>query len=247
LVLALISSINFFTINGIRPLVVKGRFEDGKSYIVEKWNSHSRISVGKGGQGGPQYWGPSPVAPKDEKILQYQMTIDGEAGTVLRKFSELKDIQHLKYDVTNMAYFLERKGNACIIGVGGGKDIQSAILFGHENITGIDINPILINLLQNKFKDVAGIAGRNGVKLVIDEARSYLSRTDERFSLIQMSLIDTWASTGVGAYSLSENGLYTLEAWTIFLNRLTDDGVFTLSRWYNPNNLGETGRVVVSP
>ena len=50
------------------------------------------------------------------------------------------------------------------MGDGGGRDSQSAILFGHENITAIDVNPIFIYLLQTQFKDFAGIAGRDGVK-----------------------------------------------------------------------------------
>ena len=50
-----------------------------------------------------------------------------------------------------------------------------------------------------------------------------------------MSLVDTWAATGAGAFTLSENGLYTVEAWKIFLNRLTPRGVLTVSRWYDPS------------
>ena len=59
-----------------------------------------------------------------------------------------------------------------------------------------------------------------------------------------MSLVDTWAATGAGAYSLSENGLYTVEGWKHFLDALTPNGVYTVSRWYNPANASETGRVV---
>ena len=80
--------------------------------------------------------------------------------------------------------------------------------------------------------------------LIIDDARSFLSITQEEYSIIQMSLTDTWAATGAGAFSLSENTLYTVEAWKTFLNRLSEDGIFTVSRWYNPEHLGETGRVI---
>ncbi|HTD76396.1 MAG TPA: hypothetical protein VK898_02085, partial [Chloroflexota bacterium] len=59
-----------------------------------------------------------------------------------------------------------------------------------------------------------------------------------------MSMIDTWAATGAGAFSLSENGLYTLEGWRTFMNALNPGGVFTVSRWYDPNNLLETGRMI---
>ena len=77
-----------------------------------------------------------------------------------------------------------------------------------------------------------------------DEARSHLARHAEKFTVIQMSLIDTWASTGAGAFSLSENGLYTVEAWRLFLSRLDDDGVLTVSRWFSPANIGEAGRML---
>jgi hypothetical protein len=131
-----------------------------------------------------------------------------------------------------------------VIGVGAGRDVQSAILFGHERITGIEVNPVFIDLIENEFREFVGIADRDEVTLVVDEARSYLSRTDEKFSIIQMSLIDTWAATGAGAFSLSENALYTVEAWEMIFDRLSDDGIFTVSRWHDPANIGETGRLL---
>ena len=136
-----------------------------------------------------------------------------------------------------------RKGNACVIGVGGGKDVQNALLFNVHHVTGIEINPIFVDLLQDDCRDFAGIAGRPDVTLITDEARSYLSMHPERYSTIQMSLIDTWAATGAGAFSLSENCLYTVESWGIFFDRLQRDGLFTVSRWNNPHNL-ETGRLL---
>jgi hypothetical protein len=78
----------------------------------------------------------------------------------------------------------------------------------------------------------------------VDEARSWFARTPEHFDLIEMSLIDTWAATGAGAYSLSENGLYTVQGWRHFLSALTPTGVFTVSRWFNPSDITETGRLV---
>ena len=59
-----------------------------------------------------------------------------------------------------------------------------------------------------------------------------------------MSLVDTWAATGAGAFSLSENGLYTVQAWDHFLDALTPTGVLTVSRWFNPQNVLETGRLI---
>lgn len=228
---------------GIRPLVVKGRIEVPGDYMLEEWNSFSRIVLYPGGVFPPQYWGPSPLAPR-KPIVGFHMNIDGEAGTFMRRFKNKADIEHLRYDVVNIGYHLGGEGKACIIGVGGGRDVQSALLFGHEEVVGIDVNPIFIRLLQNRYKGFAGIGARDDVRLLADDARSYLSRTEETFSIIQMSLIDTWAATGAGAFSLTENALYTTEAWEVFLDRLAEGGIFTVSRWFNPKDISETGRLV---
>lgn len=243
LLLGVLAAGNAASSRFIRPLCVKGRVLPAAFYKMERWNSFSRVAVFPLAKRVPQLWGPSPKAPTDA-VEQYAMHIDGEAGTCVTRFQTPSDIEYLRYDVTNVAYALRPRGGACIIGVGGGRDVQSALLFGHERVTGVEINPIFIDLLRNEFRGFAGIADRKEVTLVVDEARSYLSRATERFAVIQMSLVDTWAATGTGAFSLSENSLYTLEAWDAFLARLEDDGVFTVSRWYSPGNLGETARLV---
>lgn len=235
--------LNSLTLSGIRPLFAKGSYQAVEDYLWDAWNSFSHVVVYKQVETIPHLWGPSPLVP-ETIIPQYLMVIDGAAGTVLGRFSSLDDIRYLRFDVTNIAYYLRPEGGACIIGVGGGRDVQSALLFGHERIIGIDVNPIFIRLLQEDFKEFAGLAGRQEVRLIADEARSVLSSMPETFSIIQMSLIDTWAATGAGAFSLSENGLYTTDAWKIVLDRLAEDGIFTVSRWHSPENLGETGRII---
>ena len=241
--IVLLSSLNFFTGNGIRPLVVKGNIENPQNHLLEKWNSFSKIVVLKEQTKSPQLWGSSIKLPP-QNLAQFKMTIDGDAGTVLRKFSSVADINHLQYDLTALAYHLRPPVNTCIIGVGGGKDVQTALLFGSKKITGVELNPVFIQLLNGRFANFSGIGNNPSVNLVVDEARSFLSHSKEKYNLIQMSLVDTWAATGAGAFSLSENNLYTIEAWQVFINRLSNDGLFTVSRWYNPTNLGETGRLV---
>src|SRR5215469_17033539 len=61
---------------------------------------------------------------------------------------------------------------------------------------------------------------------------------------IRISVISTWAATGAGAYTLSENGLYTEEAWRIFFRHLSPRGVFAVSRWYYPEKPNETSKII---
>lgn len=240
-VFTLMAGYNAHSDDGWRPVIVKGGMEPAK-VLLREWNSFSRVMVQLPKEAPPAYWGASPLAPQTP-IQQMWMDIDGDAGTTMRPYATRADIEHLNFDVTNMAYRLGRTGTACIIGVGGGRDLQAALLNGHEQVIGIELNPIFINLLRGPAADFAGLGHNPKVTLVTDEARSYLSRTPLSCSVLQMSLIDTWAATGAGAFSLSENGLYTVEGWRVFLSRLAPDGVFTVSRWYNKANLGETGRL----
>ena len=243
LVFFVLGVVNAQTPHGVRPMFVKEKFQRLSEQILERWNSFSRVVVYRQQFLPPQLWGGSPVA-RGENIFFHGMTIDGAAGTAIRSFASPKDIEHLRYDITNVGYYLNRRGKACIIGVGGGKDIQSALFFGHDAVLGIEVNPIFVDLLQNEFREFAGLADRDDVTFVVDDARSFLSQSREQFSVIQMALIDTWAATGAGAFSLSENALYTVEAWQTFLSRLSEDGIFTVSRWYSAEHIGETGRVL---
>ena len=156
------------------------------------------------------------------------------------------DLDFLRYDVTNLAYYARHSGRSAVIGVGSGRDILSAHLFGFRDITGVELNPIFIDLLTDpaKLRAYAGIADLPGVRFVVDDGRSWFARTQEKFDLIEMSMVDTWAATGAGAFSLSENGLYTVEGWKTFLSALTPNGLFTVSRWHSPRSTVELGRVV---
>jgi hypothetical protein len=234
---------NMLTTYGIRLTIIKDHLE-GADLAYDRWNSFSRITVAQSETGPPAVWGPSQRLSAST-IEQRWLTIDGGAGTSIYRFDgNLASLGFLRHDVTNLAYAIPNLKTGAVIGVGGGRDILSQRLFGLRDVTGIEINPIIIDLLKRRFSDYTAIATLDGVKFEVDEARSWFARTPRSFDVIQMSLIDTWAATGAGAFTLSENGLYTVEAWQRFLGRLNSGGVFTVSRWYAPGEVNETGRLV---
>lgn len=247
-ILAGSAALNSLTYHGLQPLLAKGRFEDGSSYIYRKWNTFSRVAVYPEATLPPILWGPSPTLPKQGlHVRQRSLSIDGDAGAVAYRFDgDLGTVDFLKYDVTTLAYHLPGRERVAVIGLGGGRDILSAALFGSKDITGVEINPTIVRLLTRApgFSDFTNLDRVSGVTWVIDEGRSWFARTGRTFDVIQMSLTDTWAATGAGAFSLSENGLYTVEAWKIFLGRLSDQGVYTVSRWYDAADPSETGRLL---
>ena len=122
---------------------------------------------------------------------------------------------------------------ALVIGPGGGRDLVSALVFGASRVDGVEINPIIANdVMRNRFSDYSGhIYDHPRVHIAVDDGRSFVRRTPERYDVIQASLVDTWAATAAGAYTLTENTLYTVEAFNDYLDHLTDDGVLTITRW----------------
>ncbi len=242
----LIAAVNARSDRGLTVMMAKNRPLIGGGLDVDRtaWNSHSFVIIQKAQDGDVFLWGAGARAPARRARLAWVL-IDGEAGTPITEWNgDPSTLDWVSHDVTSIPHHLRRGGTAAVIGVGGGRDILSALWAGNTHVTGIEINGILLDALTRTHGKFAGIAGNPSVSLAHDEARAYLTRIDARYDVLQMSLIDTWAATGAGAFSLSENGLYTREAWRLFLSRLTPRGVFSVSRWFNPSNVSETNRLL---
>ena len=230
----------------LRLMWIKGALEERALY--EKWNSFSYIRVDGNAYRltKPFGWGLSPTFPPDRQVRQLMLTIDSSALTVLTAFhGDLSEVEHLKYDVTNLAHYIRGDAKVLVVGTGGGRDILSALAFKQKSVLGVEINQSIVDALNHEFGDFTGRLERiPGVSFVNDEARSYVARSNDRFDIIQISLIDTWAATAAGAFVLAENSLYTVEAWKIFLEHLTPNGILTVSRWYFRDSPAEVYRLV---
>ena len=231
-----------------KPLIrlrnVKGVRESPPVY--ERWNSFSRIAVHPDSNpGSPFGWGLSEVCPAELNPRELDLRIDGAAKTVLTAFDgNLSAVEHLRYDIVNLAHYLRTGGRVLVMGSGGGRDVLSALLFGEREVHAVEINSNIIRTANTVYGDLTGHLDRlPNVRFIADEARSFLARQGETYDLIQVSLIDSWAATAAGAFALTENSLYTLEAWNLFLSHLSDEGLLTFSRWYFRDRPAEMYRV----
>ena len=228
----------------VRVLYPKNRAAWTAPVLRSLWNSHAHILAFQPSVGPPFYWGAG-QGVEAFTTNQSMIVVDGEAGTPMTEWDgNPASLDWVSYDVTALPYYLRRGGRVAVVGVGGGRDILAAIWGGSESVTGVEINGNVLALLETYHRRFTRLADHPGVRLVHDEGRAFLTRTPERFDVIQMSLVDTWAATGAGAFTLSENGLYTREAWHIFLDRLTPTGILSMSRWFSPARTSETSRLV---
>ena len=137
-----------------------------------------------------------------------------------------------EYLPTSLVYRLSDRPNALVIEPGGGLDVLTALRNGAESVTAVISNPLVVEAVGERFADhAANILGRPGVTVVDEGARSYLRRTDERFDVIQVSLADSFRPVLAGAYGVSENYLYTVEAFESYYRRLAPGGFLSVTRW----------------
>ncbi len=214
----------------------KGRPDLNAHY--KKWNAFSYIRLTHQGLSTPYGWGLSPVKfPEilNQRIRQSYLEIDGAAGTMMTEFrGDISTINYLKYDITAFPHHLIKDGNIMVIGVGAGRDILAGLAFEQKNILGLEINGSILETLNDIFGDMTGHLDQYpNIQFVNDEARSYIASAKREFDLIQISLIDTMAASLSGAYALTENSLYTREAFEIYIKNLTPQGILSVSHWMN--------------
>lgn len=213
--------------------VVDTKGHEGDRVLFSMWNSFSRIGVYDRRHGD---WSLSPTFTGDKGDSLF-MDIDSAASTpIIKGTGRIEDAAYLRYELTALAYHLAERPDgfkALVIGPGGGRDLLSALVFGAAHVDGVEINGIIArNVMQDRFRDYSGnIYGDPRVSIFVDDGRSFVRRSHAKYDVIQASLVDTWAATAAGAYTLTENSLYTAEAFGEYLDHLTDRGLLTITRW----------------
>lgn len=196
------------------------KFVRQERLTFSRWNALSRVEVQEDGKKRPA------------------LTIDSNARTNIHSYAEREGFD-AEQGVSSLVYTLKRQSKVLIIGPGGGVDVLSAMVAGNRDITLVEINPIIIrDVMLGKYRKYSGdLYARPGVRPIVAEGRSYIRRSQERFDVIQATLVDTWASTAAGAFALSENHLYTVEAVEDYLQHLRKGGIVTMARWVGARGL----------
>jgi spermidine synthase len=203
----------------IDVVYAKGMFRDPAWVEFSRWNALSRVEV-------------------DRQDEAKAIVIDADASTYimncdLAHWSGSEWERNLMSAAPALANVLRPRGEFAIIGPGGGVDVLRALANGSPSVTGIEINPIIADtVMRGRYADYAlHLYERPQVHMHVTDGRSYLRSTPQQFDVVQMTLVDTWASTAAGAFALSENNLYTVEAFKEYFEHLKPDGMIAITRW----------------
>ena len=205
-----------------RPLVDirRAKGQTIANEFFQKWNSFSRIGVAH-------------IDAENRDDIR----IDADAATGIADFDfdhlSAKERQSLLEQGPALPYDIRPGAKTLIIGPGGGWDVARALASGSHDITGVEINPIIATtVMREKFPEKSNyLYLRPDVHINVEDGRSFVRRSQDKYQVIQATLVDTWASTAAGAFALSENSLYTTDAFRDYLSHLTDDGMVVFTRW----------------
>src|SRR6202451_968682 len=197
----------------------KGVLRDKAWIEFARWNAISRVEVDRQG---------------DAKAV----VIDADASTYIMN-ADPKQWQgsvwqhNLMSAPPALANVLRPHGEYAIIGPGGGVDVLRAVANGSPSVTGIEINPIIANtVMRGRYAEYSyHLYERPEVHIQVTDGRSFVRNAKQNFDVVQMTLVDTWASTAAGAFALSENSLYTVEAFQEYFEHLKPDGMVAITRW----------------
>jgi hypothetical protein len=136
------------------------------------------------------------------------------------------------------------------LGSGGGMDVLQALDKGAEEVHAVEVIPQINKMLLEgdpsgyvtldstvtdstgrliTTPEFTGYLYRDPrVKVVTEDARTYVRRNPQKFDVIYSLSSNTWAALGSGSFALAENYIFTTEAFEDYWNALTPGGFLSM-------------------
>lgn len=201
-----------------KDLPIYLREHPGSEIVKTEWNSFSRIDVVEGGAGG--------------EGLVAKVFIDGGAGTnIISWDGKTESRQELSTWMQYLPFKMMQDPKVLVIGSGGGRDVVASLVSGSKDVTSVEINPIIYETVKSYGDRAGNVYSHEYVRSYVDEGRSFITRSSEKYDIIYVPFVDTWASVSSGGLSVSENFLYTLQGFQQYYDHLTDTGKIVTVRW----------------
>jgi len=164
---------------------------------------------------------------------QLGLFTDADALSVLTRFDgDLEKLGYLDYQSSALPYHLQNLPGVLVLGAGGGADVLQALYHRASHIDAVELNPQVVELVNEVFADFTGsLYTRPEVAVYNREARGFVASSETRYDLIQVAMLDSQSASSAGLYALSENYLYTREAFSLYLQHLQRGGILSITRW----------------
>ena len=225
---------------------------EGMTRDVARWDPLARVDVMRFGSRGDSVHYAfliDPSYPTESRPPALAMELDMGALTPVIGMSSPSDLAVLDASVLGAPYELAARSNVLVIGPGGGIDVMTALRHGARSVTAVEVNRAVVALMRGRYAEYSGeVYADTRVHLVEDEARSFVRRSADRYDLVVMTVVDSFAALSSGAYALTESYLYTQEAMADYLAHLAPGGSLSVGRWYRdpPVEIVRTFKIAVA-
>ncbi|MGC2077940.1 MAG: hypothetical protein WA728_18300 [Xanthobacteraceae bacterium] len=117
--------------------------------------------------------------------------------------------------------------DVAVVGSGTGNDVAAALRAGAGRVDAIEIDPVIIRVGRERHPDHPYADPR--VRVINDDARSFLSRATDTYDLIVYGLLDSHTLLSHGSSVRLDSFVYTIEGLREARSRLKADGMISLS------------------
>lgn len=164
---------------------------------------------------------------------QLAVFVDGNGPSALTRFDgNMVPLTYLDQLTSALPYHLAARPHVLVLGAGAGSDVLQALSHGSTSVDAVELDRKVIDLVRKRFGDYAGhLYSRPDVHVHAGEARGFVNASRQHYDLVDLALMDSFGAVSAGLYGLSENYLYTVEAFRSYLERLAPGGVLAVTRW----------------
>ena len=185
------------------------------------------------------------------KVFQFDSTyrginIDNVANSPVMAFDGVwNKPDSLKIGAAMPVTTLIKQFDSCTflsLGAGGGSDVLHALEEGATEVHAVEVNPYINRMMTKGFlNEFSGkIYNDPRVKVITEDARSYVRKFEDKFDIIYSQSSNTFAALASGSFALAENYLFTKEAFIDYYRSLTDNGyLFMEHQFYIPRMVSE--------
>jgi len=191
------------------------------------WNAFSRVDVVESSS---IHMAPGLSFNYEQELPpQLGVTVDGANLSPMSQI-EAGQADFTEYLPSALVYRLSPSPKALVIEPNGGLDVLTALHHQSSSVVAVVSNPLMIKAIES-FGERGHFLDEPRVEVAGEGVRSYLRRSEEQFDVIQLPLTDSFRVVGAGAYSLSENYRYTMEAFEEYYRHLAPGGILCVTRW----------------
>jgi len=154
---------------------------------------------------------------------------DRVGPVISRKQADIQPV--MDYTTRALAYSMARRDRVLVLDAGTGTDVLHAITRGAKEIAYVEPNSALLGVLKGgHLKEVGSLFDNSRVSIHNTNSRTYLLTDTSQYDLIILPMVGAFGGT-CGLYALSEQYLFTTEAFRQMWLKLTPDGVISITCW----------------